>query len=85
MVSAPAAGLPLLIIIACILLIYYSLKKRIKNANNTCPKCLNDTMIPIEHDVAQKIIKDNQLNVEEIIREDITIKEQQTRYPWQTS
>jgi hypothetical protein len=84
MISAPAAGLPFLTIIAFILLIYYSLKKRKKNENNTCPKCLNDTMIPLEHEIAQKIIKDNQLNVEEIIREDIAIKEQKAKYPWQT-
>jgi hypothetical protein len=84
--SSLALGLFFLIFCTILLVLYhYSKKFMSKSKSTTCPKCLNDTMLPVEHDIAQKIIKDNQLNVEEIIREDIAIKEQKARYPWQTS
>ena len=35
-----------------------------KKPTNICPKCKNETLIPIDHQIAQKIIQQNELIVE---------------------
>lgn len=87
--SAALQGIFFMLFSAGSLTCYYYLMRQIKEQKNreanTCPRCLNDTLLPMDHAVAKKIIKDNQLNIQEILYRNPIIEEQKARYPWQTS